>query len=63
MQHIGTNIKAEVQGRTLTITVDLGNDAGPSKSGKTRIIASSQGNVSLTGTDGAVLGLNIYRKA
>jgi len=45
----------------LTITVDLKEDHGPSKSGKTIIIASSQGNKPVQQT-GAIVGLNIYRK-
>jgi len=45
----------------LTITVDLKQDHGPSKSGKTIIIASTQGNKAVQDT-GATIGLNIYRK-
>jgi hypothetical protein len=45
----------------LTITVDLSKDLGPSKSGKTRLIATTEGNVVIEGTD-AYIGLNIYRK-
>lgn len=56
---INTDIK--VTGNILTITVDLSSEAGPSKSGKTTIIASSQGNRPIEGTD-ATIGLNIYRK-
>ena len=55
------NIDMKVTGDTLTITINLKHDGGLSKSQKTRIIASSRGNVAVPGTD-ATLGLNIYRK-
>jgi len=56
------NIVQEVKGNTLTLTVDLSKDNGPSKSGKTRIIASTQGNVPIDGAgNGAKFGLNVYR--
>ena len=54
------NVKMAIKANILTITVDLSQDLGPSKSGKTTIIASSDGNVTILGTD-AKLGLNIYK--
>jgi S-adenosylmethionine hydrolase len=60
---IGQNIKAEIKGSVLTLTVDMSKTFGPSKSGKTTIIASSQGNVPIQGSNPqAHIGLNIYRK-
>ena len=57
-----TGFTYEIEGDELTIKVDLSNDAGSSKSGKTRIIASSHGNISLDGADSDIkIGLNIYR--
>ena len=38
-----TNIKTEIKGDQLIIRVDLKEDHGPSKSGKTIIIATSHG--------------------
>ena len=55
------NTDMTIKNDILTITVDLTYDAGPSKSGKTTIIASTQGNKLVPGTD-ATIGLNIYRK-
>ena len=49
-----------VQGEVLIIKVDLSKDFGPSKSGKTIIIASTEGNVSVPERDEKI-GLNIYR--
>jgi len=54
------NVKMAVKGNTLTITVDLAQELGPSKSGKTVLIASSDGNQPIPGTD-AKLGINIYK--
>lgn len=53
------NVKTLVKDSILTITVDLSKTHGPSKSRKTTIVASTQGNVPVG--DGAVLGLNVYR--
>jgi len=55
------NVEMKVEGNVLTITVDLAKDFGPSASGKTRIIASTQGNVAVPERD-EVIGLNVYRK-
>ena len=59
---IGQNIKAELKGETLTLTIDTSQDNGASKTGKTRRIASSLGNKELELLPGVYLGLNIYRK-
>jgi hypothetical protein len=45
----------------LTITVDLTKEFGPSSSGKTIIIASTEGNVAVPEREEKV-GLNVYRK-
>lgn len=55
------NADIKTKGNQLTITVDLSKEHGPSKSGKTIIIATSSGNQKIAGTD-AIIGLNIYRK-
>jgi hypothetical protein len=57
------NVETKVEKNILTITVDLNKTFGPSKSGKTIIIASSEGNQKIEGSDGAIIGLNIYKKA
>jgi hypothetical protein len=56
-----TNMKLAVKGTTLTITVDLSERHGKSKSGKTTMIASSGGNVAVPDSV-AIVGLNIYTK-
>ena len=55
------NVNFKVNGTTLTIEVDLSKSFGPSKSGKTTIIASTLGNVNVPGGGGVVCGLNIYK--
>jgi len=54
------NVNLEVEGNILKIKVDLSKDFGPSKSGKTRIVATTAGNIAIPGTD-AKIGLNVYR--
>lgn len=55
------NVKMSRKGNILTIVVDLSKKQGPSKSGNTEIIATTQGNQPIPGTD-AKIGLNIYEK-
>ena len=54
------NIEMTVEGETLIIKVDLSKDFGPSKSGKTIIVASTEGNMPIPERDEKI-GLNIYR--
>jgi hypothetical protein len=56
------NVEITVDGNILTIKVDLSKDFGPSSSGKTIIIASTEGNVVIPGHEEAKVGLNVYRK-
>ncbi len=55
------NVEMKVEGTMLTITVDLSKDFGPSSSGKTTIIATTEGNVTIPGREEKI-GLNIYTK-
>ncbi|MDP2701452.1 MAG: hypothetical protein Q8P98_05205 [Candidatus Rokubacteria bacterium] len=55
------NVQMTVAGNTLTITVDLTKEFGPSSSGKTIIIASTEGNIAVPERDEKI-GLNVYRK-
>jgi hypothetical protein len=56
------NIEMTVEGETLIIKVDLSKDFGPSKSGKTIIVASTAGNVPIPDRDEKI-GLNVYRSS
>jgi hypothetical protein len=55
------NVQMTVDGDILTIRVDLTKEFGPSSSGKTIIIASTEGNVAVPDRDEKI-GLNVYRK-
>ncbi len=56
------NVAMTIEGTILTIKVDLSKEFGPSKSGKTIIIATTEGNQTIPDRDETV-GLNVYRKA
>jgi len=54
------NVKTERKGDILTITVDLSKNSGPSKSGKSLVIASTLGNALIDPEKKIYLGLNVY---
>lgn len=56
------NVDMKLTGTILTITVDLSKEFGMSSSGKSLIIASTEGNVSVEGKEEVKVGLNVYRK-
>ncbi|MHB1680981.1 MAG: hypothetical protein ACYCTB_10835 [bacterium] len=56
------NIEMNVNGDVLTIKVDISKTFGKSSSGKSTIIASTEGNVSVPGKEEVKIGLNVYTK-
>jgi hypothetical protein len=58
------NVEIKTEGGIMTIKIDLNKTFGPSKSGKTIIIASTEGNVAVA-KDAAgkeiKMGLNLYK--
>jgi len=56
------NVEMKLEGNILTIKVDLTKEFGPSSSGKTIIIASSEGNVAIPEKEEIKIGLNVYKK-
>ncbi len=54
------NVKIERQGHMLVLTIDTRAHGRPSATGKSAIVASTEGNVEVPGTD-LKLGLNIFR--
>ena len=56
------NMEMTLNGDVLTIKVDLSKTFGKSSSGKSTIIASTEGNVSVPGRDEVKIGQNIYTK-
>lgn len=60
---MGKGIVGTLDGDKLTLEIDLSQDFGKSASRKTTIIATTSGNVPIPGAlNGAVLGLNLYKK-
>ena len=57
------NCEMKLNGNILTITVDISKEFGVSSSGKSIIIGSTEGNISIPEKDDIKIGLNIYRKA
>lgn len=55
------NMKMTVEGNTLTIEIDLSQQGELSKSGKSIVVASSEGNKSVPGAEEYKIGLNIYK--
>jgi|KBSMisStaDraftv2_1062788.scaffolds.fasta_scaffold2262062_2 hypothetical protein len=53
------NVKTEIKGNNLIITVDLSARLGPSSTGKTLMVATTKGNAN-TGKDGIKFGLNVF---
>jgi len=56
------NVKMTLNGDILTIEVDLSKNFGKSASGKSTVIATSEGNKPV-GKDDIKIGLNIYKSA
>ncbi|MBF0518384.1 MAG: hypothetical protein HQK92_01520 [Nitrospirae bacterium] len=56
------NVEMSLSGNILTIKVDISKEFGLSSSGKTTIIASTEGNQSVDGAETVKVGLNVYKK-
>lgn len=63
MTEVGKNVRMNVEGNTLTITIDLSKNYGLSGSGKSVIVASTEGNASVPGRESIKIGVNVYTKA
>jgi hypothetical protein len=55
------NCEINVENNILTVKVDLTKDFGKSASGKTNIIATTEGNISVPGNESVKIGLNVYK--
>ena len=58
-----TNCEMFVAGTILTIKIDLSKEHGASSSGKSIVIGTTGGNISVPGKEEVKIGLNVYRKA
>lgn len=56
------NVTMDVRNKMLTLCVDLGKEGGPSKSGKTTVVATTHGNALVPGFPDIRLGLNVYKR-
>ena len=59
---LGNNMKGWIQGKKLTVTVDLSKSLGPSKSGKTTLVATTSGNTKVA-VNGEIfqVGINVFK--
>jgi hypothetical protein len=55
------NVQINVEGKKLVIVVDLDQEFGPSSSGKSITVASTEGNVAVPGHQEIKIGLNVYK--
>lgn len=55
------NIEMTLEGTILTMKIDMSKDFGPSKSGKSITIASTEGNISLPDAEDVKIGVNVYK--
>lgn len=58
---IGRNIEATIKGDKLTLVINLAGNTQRSVSGKSDVLATTNGNVTVKGAEGVKLGLNIFR--
>ena len=58
---VGQNVDMQVKDGKLILTVDLAKSFGLSSSGKSVMVASTGGNVSVPGHESVKVGLNVYR--
>ena len=56
------NVEMKVEENKLVITVDLAAEGKVSSSGKSLVIGSTEGNVSVPGKENVKVGLNVYTK-
>lgn len=56
------NIEMKVEKQILTIQIDLSKEFGPSSSGKTIIIATTEGNIGVPNNEEIKIGVNVYKK-
>ena len=56
------NVDIQIEDDQCVIRIDLKARQGKSASGKTMIIATTEGNISIPGHEDIKLGLNIYTK-
>lgn len=56
------NVDMSIQSNVLIIKVDLSQQGEVSSSGKSLVLGSTEGNVSVPGREDVKVGLNVYTK-
>jgi len=56
------NVKMTREKDKLIIEIDLSRNFGPSRTGKTIIVASTEGNKKVPDTEDVFVGVNVYSK-
>lgn len=59
---VGTDITMHTTGDTLIVHIPLTQEHGPSSTGTTIIVGSTQGNARVPGQSGVSIGINCYHK-
>jgi len=60
-QSMATNIMARLEGDKLILEIDLTQEHGPTGSGKSTKVASSDGNMAVPGREEIKMGINVYK--
>ena len=55
------NIKMSLDGDILKLEIDIAKDFGSSKSGKTNVVASTEGNMPVPNHPNIRIGVNVYK--
>jgi ABC-type uncharacterized transport system YnjBCD ATPase subunit len=55
------NVTMRLEGRALVIEIDLDTELGPSKSGKSTLIATTGGNVRVPNTQDVMVGVTAFK--
>lgn len=61
MNNVIKNVDIEQDGNRLILTIDLSQNHGPSKSGKTILVSSTGGNVPVTPDGKTFVSVNVFR--
>lgn len=62
LHEVGSGVMVRAEGNLLHIVVDLSARKGPSKSGKTQIVASTNGILRAPGNPQVLYGFNAFTK-
>lgn len=54
------NVSFERKGDKLIVTIDTSKTFGPSSSGKTLLVGTTEGNVDVPGLENGKIGINVY---